>query len=92
MAVLTKYFSDKDPETMFDDLAAAQAHDAKLEREENLAVLLEDAAKGAGIALPSDDAHKLAQSLIENHAEQLGEIMAPKKVRKPREKKTECSE
>lgn len=88
MAVIVKYASDKDPTTMFDIRAEAEAYDARLEQQENLAELLELAAKDAGVALPTETAHQLATALVEGHGARLLEIVSGKKPRQPQPKKT----
>lgn len=86
MAVIIKYASDKDPTTMFDNRAEAEAYDARLEKEENLAELFEMAAKEAGLDLPTESAHQLATALVENYGERLMEVVTGKKPRQPRAK------
>lgn len=81
MAVIVKYASDKDPTTMFDIRAEAEAYDARLEQQENLAELLEQAARDAGVALPTESAHQLATVLVENHGVRLLEVVTGKKPR-----------
>jgi dsDNA-binding SOS-regulon protein len=81
MAVIVKFASDKDPTTMFDNRAEAEAYDARLEQEENLAELLEQAAMDAGVALPTESAHQLATALVEKHGDRLLEIVRGKKPR-----------
>lgn len=81
MAVIVKYASDKDPATMFDNRAEAEAYDARLEQQENLAELLEQAANEAGISLPTESAHQLAMTLVEGHGARLVEIVSGKKPR-----------
>ena len=87
MAVIVKYASDKDPATMFDSRAEAEAYDARLEQEENLAELLEAAAADAGISLPTESAHQLATALVEKHGARLQEVVSGKKARAPRASK-----
>ncbi len=89
MAVIVKYASDKDLTTMFDNRAEAEAYDARLEQEENLAELLETAAQEAGLTLPTENAHQLATALVEKHGERLLEIVTGKKPRQPKAKKGE---
>jgi len=84
MAVIVKYASDRDPTTMFDQRAEAEAYDARLEQEENLAELLEAAARDAGITLATESAHQLATALVENHGPRMLEIVTGKKPRAPR--------
>ncbi len=84
MAVIVKYASDRDPTTMFDQRAEAEAYDARLEQEENLAELLEAAARDAGLTLPTESAHQLATALVENHGARLLEVVSGKKPRAPR--------
>ena len=86
MAVIIKYASDKDPTTMFDNRAEAEAYDARLEKEENLAELFEMAAQEAGIDLPTESAHQLATALVEKHGERLMEVVTGKKPRQPKAK------
>lgn len=86
MAVIIKYASDKDPTTMFDNRAEAEAYDARLEKEENLAELFEMAAQEAGVELSTESAHQLATALVENHGERLMEVVTGKKPRQPRAK------
>lgn len=81
MAVIVKFASDKDPTTMFDNRTEAEAYDARLEQEENLAELLEQAATDAGVALPTESAHQLATALVEKHGDRLLEIVRGKKPR-----------
>jgi dsDNA-binding SOS-regulon protein len=81
MAVIVKFASDKDPTTMFDNRAEAEAYDARLEQEENLAELLEQAAMDAGVALPTESAHQLATALVEKHGDRLLDIVRGKKPR-----------
>lgn len=81
MAVIVKYASDKDPMTMFDNRAEAEAYDARLEQQENLAELLELAAQDTGVTLPTESAHQLATALVEKHGERLLEIVRGKKQR-----------
>lgn len=87
MAVIVKYASDKDPTTMFDNRAEAEAYDARLEQQENLAELLEQAANDAGIALPTESAHQLATALVEKHGPRLLEVVSGKKPRQSQPKK-----
>lgn len=87
MAVIVKYASDKDLTTMFDNRAEAEAYDARLEQQENLAELLEQAAKEAGITLPTESAHQLATALVENHGPRLLEVVSGKKPRQIQPKK-----
>lgn len=87
MAVIVKYASDKDPMTMFDNRAEAEAYDARLEQQENLAELLELAAQDAGVTLPTESAHQLATALVENHAPRLLEVVTGKKPRQSSPKK-----
>lgn len=87
MAVIVKYASDKDPTTMFDNRAEAEAYDARLEQQENLAELLEQAARDAGVTLATESAHQLATALVENHGPRLLEVVTGKKPRQSPPKK-----
>lgn len=82
MAVITKYLSDRDPKTMFDDKKAADEYDAKLEREEGLAALLEDAAKASDISLGEDAAFKMARFIIDNRGDELAAAAVRPKLKK----------
>lgn len=88
MAVIVKYASDKDLTTMFDNRAEAEAYDARLEQQENLAELLEAAAKEAGVALATESAHQLATVLVESHGLRLLEVVTGKKPRQATPKKS----
>ncbi len=87
MAVIVKYASDKDPTTMFDIRAEAEAYDARLEQEENLAELLELAAQDAGVTLETESAHQLATALVEKHGARLLEVVSGKKPRQTQPRK-----
>lgn len=87
MAVIVNYASDKDPTTMFDNRAEAEAYDARLEQQENLAELLELAAGDAGITLPTEQAHPIATALVEKHRARLLEVVTGKKLRQAQPKK-----
>jgi dsDNA-binding SOS-regulon protein len=84
MTVKTKYFSDKDISTMFDDKAKADAYDRKLENIENLAMVLMDSAKTSSMVLDEDNAYKMAETMLDEHNEQLTAIITGKKPRKSR--------
>lgn len=73
---------------MFDQRAEAEAYDARLEKQENLAELLEQAAKEAGVSLPTESAHLLATTLVEGHGARLIEVVTGKKPRQAAPKKT----
>jgi len=72
---------------MFDSRAEAEAYDARLEQQENLAELLELAAGDAGVTLPTEQAHQLATALVERHGARLLEVVTGKKPRQAPPKK-----
>ena len=60
MAVFQRFFSDRDPTTMFETKAEADAHDRKLEAIEDLSVLLEQSATAAKLKVDEDGLYKMA--------------------------------
>lgn len=82
MAVKVKYYSDRDPETMFDSKKDADEYDRKLEAIEDLAEVLVEATSQANIAMERDQAYVLSEKLLTGHKEQLISILTGKKLRK----------